>query len=207
MLVACLDLEGVLTPEVWINVAEKTGIAALRATTRDVPDYDQLMRQRLRILREHNIRLADIQAVIAGMGPLPGAREFLDWLRSRMQVLILSDTFYEFADPLMQQLGRPTLFCHHLEVDEQGMISGYRLRQADSKRQCVLAVRALNFPVAAVGDSYNDTGMLAAADMGILFRPPQNVIDEFPQFPVTRSYEELREALLQAEERFFKKGS
>ncbi|MDZ7346183.1 MAG: bifunctional phosphoserine phosphatase/homoserine phosphotransferase ThrH, partial [candidate division KSB1 bacterium] len=123
------------------------------------------------------------------------------------QVLSLADTFYEFADPLMQQLGRPTLFCHHLQVDDEGMISGYRLRQADSKRQCVLAVRALNFPVTAVGDSYNDTGMLAAADVGILFRPPQNVIDEFPQFPVTRSYDELREALLQAEERLFKKGS
>lgn len=199
MLIACLDLEGVLVPEIWINVAAHTGIDALRATTRDVPDYDQLMRQRLRILREHGLRLADIQTVIAGMGPLPGAHDFLGRLRSRSQVLILSDTYYEFASPLMKQLDWPTLFCHHLVIDAQGMICDYQLRQPEGKKRSVLAMHDLNYRVIAVGDSYNDTAMLSAADAGILFRPPQNVINEFPQFPVTLTYEELESAMLRAE--------
>jgi phosphoserine / homoserine phosphotransferase len=199
VVIACLDLEGVLVPEIWINVAAHTGIEELRATTRDVPDYDQLMQQRLRILRKHGLRLADIQNVIAGMGPLPGACDFLDRLRSRQQVLILSDTFYEFASPLMKQLDRPTLFCHHLVVDEQGMISDYQLRQPEGKKRSVLAMLDLNYRVIAVGDSYNDTAMLSAADAGILFRPPQNVINEFPQFPVTMTYKELETAMLAAE--------
>ncbi|MCO6452856.1 MAG: bifunctional phosphoserine phosphatase/homoserine phosphotransferase ThrH [Caldilineales bacterium] len=187
-----LDLEGVFTPEIWINVAERTGLPELRLTTRDEPDYDKLMRYRIGILAAHGITLADIQEVIAGMGVLPGAREFLDWLRSLAPVVILSDTFYEFAAPLMAQLGRPTLFCNMLEVDERGMITGYRLRIRDGKREAVQALKALNFRIIAAGDSYNDTTMLAAADHGILFRPPQNVIDEFPQFPVTHEYDELK---------------
>ncbi len=195
MIFACLDLEGVLTPEIWINVAERTGIAELRATTRDVPDYDQLMRRRLKILSDHGLKLADIQEVIAGLQPLPGALEFLDWLRSRMQVVILSDTFYEFAEPLMRMLGRPTLFCHHLVIDERGMIVDYRLRQTESKKRCVQALHGLNFRVIAVGDSYNDTAMLAEADAGILYKPPRNVVEEFPHFQVTSSYKELKQAL------------
>lgn len=194
-MIACLDLEGVLVPEIWINVAERTGIDALRRTTRDEPDYDVLMRGRLAILDEHRLGLPDIQAVIGAMRPLPGAPEFLDWLRSRTQVIILSDTFGEFAAPLMRQLGWPTLFCHSLAVDPGGRITGYRLRQDDGKRRAVEALRGLNFRVVAAGDSYNDTSMLAAADAGILFRPPQNVIDDFPQFPVTRTYGELEEAI------------
>ncbi len=192
MEVACLDLEGVLIPEVWINFAERTGIAELRATTRDIPDYDVLMKQRIRILAEHDLGLADIQEVIAGMRPLDGAPEFLGWLRERFQVVILSDTFYEFAEPFMRQLGWPTLFCHRLEIDANGRVVDYHLRQADPKRQAVRALKQLEFRVIATGDSYNDTTMLAEADAGILFCPPENVIREFPQFPVANDYDEAR---------------
>lgn len=202
MEIAALDLEGVLVPEIWINVAERTGIDALRATTRDIPDYDELMRQRLRILDEHDLRLPAIQEVIAGLGPLDGALEFTTWLRERFQLVILSDTFYEFAAPLMRQLGWPTLLCHRLESDAEGRVTGYRLRQQDPKRQAVLALQALNYRVIAAGDSYNDTTMLGQADAGILFSPPDNVVAEFPQFPVTRDYDQLRDAFLTASERY-----
>ena len=192
MKLACLDLEGVLIPEIWINVAESTGIEALRRTTRDEPDYDVLMRSRLEILAEHGLGLPDIQEVIGRMRPLEGAIEFLDWLRERFQVVILSDTFYEFADPLMAQIGRPILFCHRIETDDSGRVVAYHIRLEDQKRKAVEAFRQLNFQVVAAGDSYNDTSMLTEADAGILFRPPDNVIEDFPQFPVTRSFEELR---------------
>jgi len=197
----CLDLEGVLVPEIWINFAERTGIESLKATTRDIPDYDELMTQRLRILAEHNLGMADIQAVIDDMGPMPGARAFLDQLRERFQVVILSDTFYEFAAPLMRQLGYPTLLCHKLEIDEQGKVVDYHIRQKDPKRQSVKAFHSLTYKVIAAGDSYNDTTMLSEAEAGILFCPPQNVIDEFPQFPVTRNYEQLMAEIVAASER------
>ena len=197
-MIACLDLEGVLVPEIWINVAERTGIPELRRTTRDEPDYDVLMRQRLAILDQHGITLPLIQEVIAGMGPLEGAREFLDWLRSRAQVVILSDTFQQFATPLMRQLGWPTLFCHQLEVEASGRISGYGVRIDDGKRRATQAFRDLAFRVVAAGDSYNDTAMLGAAHAGILFCPPRNVIDDFPQFPVTTTYDEMRRAFVKA---------
>ena len=197
MELACLALEGVLVPEIWINVADRTGIEALRLTTRDIPDYDRLMRRRLALLDQHGLKLSDIQRVIADMGPLEGARDFLDWLRERFQLIILSDTFYEFALPLMRQLGWPTLFCHRLEVVDDRIVN-YVLRQADSKRQAVRAFHRLNFRVVAAGDSYNDTAMLAEAETGILFRPPQNVIDEFPQFPVARSFDALRDEFRKA---------
>ena len=187
----CLDVEGVLVPEVWINVAERTRIDALRLTTRDVSDYDVLMRGRLRILEERGLGLPQIQEVIGGMEPLPGAVAFLDALRERYQVVLVSDTFYEFAAPLMRKLGRPTLFCHRLEVAPDGRITGYRLRQADPKRRTVEALRSLAFKVIAAGDSYNDTSMLAAANAGILFRAPDNVVREFPRFPHVREYDEL----------------
>lgn len=193
-IVAALDLEGVLIPEIWINVAERSGIDALRLTTRDEPDYDVLMKRRLSILDEHGLGLPDIQKVIAGMSPLPGAAEFLDGLRARYQVVILSDTFYPFAAPLMVQLGNPTLFCHDLEVAADGRVTDYRIRLQDQKRKAVQAFHGLNLRVIAAGDSYNDTSMLGEADAGILFRPPDNVIAEFPQFPVTREYDELRAA-------------
>ncbi len=166
----CLDLEGVLVPEIWIAFAERTGIAEFRRTTRDEPDYGKLMRWRLGLLREHGLRLADIQAVIAGMAPLPGAKDFLDGLRGRYQVVILSDTFYEFAEPLMAQLGRPTLMCNRLLVDGEGFLADYRLRQSEQKKMAVLALKSLNFRVVAAGDSYNDTGMLGAADAGFARR-------------------------------------
>ncbi len=201
MEIACLDLEGVLVPEIWINVAERTGIEALRATTRDVPDYDELMQQRLRILDEHQLGVGDIQQVIGGMRPLEGASDFLGWLREHFQVVILSDTFYEFAQPLMRQLGWPALLCHKLEIDERGMITDYHIRQKDPKRQSVKALHGLNFRVIAAGDSYNDTSMLAEADAGILFCPPQNVIDEFPQFPVATDYAELQAEFSRASSR------
>ena len=192
--IACLDLEGVLVPEIWINVAERTGIDELRATTRDVPDYSELMRQRLALCDQHGLKISDIQEVIDGLGPMDGAGDFLDWLRERYQVVILSDTFYDFAQPLMRQLGFPTLFCHRLEIAADGRITDFNLRMPDQKREAVKAFHGLNFKVAAAGDSYNDTTMLAEADAGILFCPPQNVIDEFPQFPVTRNYEEMKAA-------------
>ena len=191
MQLACLDLEGVLVPEIWINVAERTGIDELRATTRDIPDYDVLMKQRLRILDENGVKLPLIQEVINGLGPLEGAKAFLDDLKSRFQVLILSDTFYDFAAPLMRQLDYPTLFCHRLSINGDGRITDYHLRMPDQKRESVKAFHGLNFKVVAAGDSYNDTSMLGEADAGILFCPPDNVIAEFPQFPVTRTYGEL----------------
>ena len=198
MIVACLDLEGVLVPEIWINVAERTGIAELRRTTRDEPDYDALMRARLAILDQHELGLPEIQAVIATLEPLPGALDFLNRLRERHQVLILSDTFYDFAKPLMRKLGFPVLFAHDLVIEASGRISGYRLRLPDQKRQSVEHLRALAFHVIAAGDSYNDTSMLAAAHAGILFRPPANVIAEFPRFPVTHDYVELDRAFADA---------
>jgi phosphoserine/homoserine phosphotransferase len=199
MLVACLDLEGVLVPEIWIQFSERTKIPELRRTTRDEPDYDKLMKWRIALLAEKGLALRDVQAVIGGMAPLPGAREFLDWLRERMQVVILSDTFSQFAQPLMRQLGWPTLFCHDLVIDGAGRIADYRLRQPDAKRAAVLALRGLGFRTIAAGDSYNDTRMLAEADHGVLFCPPDNVVREFPQFPVTRDYDQLRAAFERAE--------
>ncbi len=195
MQVVCLDLEGVLVPEIWIEFSRRTGIVEFTRTTRDEPDYDKLMRFRLALLEQHGLKLADIQRVIAGMAPMEGARAFLDDLRSRYQVIILSDTFYEFADPLMTQLGRPTLFCHHLIVDEQGVVRDYRLRQPDQKRVAVNALQSLNYRVIAAGDSYNDTGMLMAADAGFFIHPPESILAQFPQFAVMRSYEELRAAI------------
>jgi phosphoserine/homoserine phosphotransferase len=195
-MIACLDLEGVLVPEIWINVAERTRIPELRRTTRDEPDYDKLMRARIEILDRHDLKLRDIQLVIDAMGPLLGAREFLCWLRERAQVIILSDTFYEFAAPLMRQLDHPCLFCNQLEIDANDRIAGYRLRLQDGKRRAVEALKTLNFRVVAAGDSYNDTTMLGVADGGILFRPPQNVIDEFPQYPVATTYDDLRAAFV-----------
>jgi len=195
---ACLDLEGVLVPEIWIEFAKRTSIPELSRTTRDEPDYDRLMQGRLAILKKHGLGLPDIQKVIAEMGPLPGAREFLDWLRERFQVVILSDTFYEFAMPLMKQLGYPALLCHKLEVDASGVVRNYVLRQSDAKRESVKAFKSLHFKTIAAGDSYNDTAMLAEAHAGILYRPPQNVIDEFPQYPVTRNYDEFAAAFLDA---------
>lgn len=195
MELVCLDLEGVLVPEIWIAFSERTGIPELRRTTRDEPDYDRLMRSRIDLLRQHRLGLPDIQAVIREMGPLPGAKAFLDELRRKYQVVILSDTFYEFAMPLMEQLGMPTLFCHRLETDARGFVTGYRLRLQDGKRAAVRALKALSFRVTAAGDSYNDTAMLLEADAGILFRPPQNVVDEFPQFPVVRDYDGLAAAI------------
>lgn len=205
MIVACLDLEGVLVPEIWINVAERTGIDALRRTTRDEPDYSVLMRQRLKILDEHGLGIAEIQEVIGTMQPLPGAADFLDWLRERYQLVILSDTFYQFAEPLMRQLAFPTLFCHNLEMNEQGRIVDFHLRLLDQKRRAVEAFHGLNLKVIAAGDSYNDTSMLLEADAGILFSPPDNVVAEFPQLPVTRDYEELRDAFSKAAD-FISKG-
>jgi phosphoserine / homoserine phosphotransferase len=197
-MLACLDLEGVLVPEIWIAFAEQTGIEQLRLTTRDIPDYDELMRGRLKILDENNLKLADIQQVIEKIKPLEGANDFLLWLKSEFQVIILSDTFYQFAGPLMAQLNYPTLFCHELIVDSEGRIANYQLRQADGKTKAVAALQSLNFQVVAAGDSYNDTGMLKQADAGIFFRPPENITEEFPQFPVTRQYSEMKQAFQQA---------
>lgn len=202
MHLVCLDLEGVLVPEVWINFADKTGIEALRLTTRDIPDYDQLMRGRLRILAEHKLGLREIQEVISSMEPLPGALEFMRRLRQDYQVIILSDTFYEFGMPLMQKLELPTLFCHKLIVGSDGQISDYKLRQNDPKRHAVVAFKGLNFRVIAAGDSFNDTSMLGAADAGIFFHAPENVTKQFPQFPVTTTYAELEAQIRRASASF-----
>lgn len=194
-LLVASDLEGVFLPEIWIAVAERTNLPELRLTTRDVPDYDQLMRYRLDILGREGLTLADIQQVIAGMEPLPGAVEFLDWLRRQAQVVIITDSFYEFVTPFLARLHYPALFAHRLTVDAQGMIAGYRLRTEDGKRKAAAAFRDLGFFTVGVGDSYNDTRMLAAADSGILYRPPANVAAEFPQFPVAVDYAQLRALL------------
>lgn len=199
--IACLDLEGVLVPEIWIEFAKVTGIEELKATTRDIPDYDVLMKQRIRILEEHKLGLKEIQDVIATLKPLDGAVEFINWLRERFQVIILSDTFYEFSQPLMRQLGFPTLLCHRLNVDERGMVVGYTLRQKDPKRQSVLALKTLYYRVIAAGDSYNDTTMLGEADQGILFHAPQNVIEQFPQFPAVHTFGDLRKEFIKASNR------
>jgi len=201
MEIACFDLEGVFVPEIWISVAEQTGIDQLRLTTRDVSDYDQLMHHRLGILAEYGLGLPDIQNVIARLNPLPGAREFLAWARTWFQVVIVSDTFYEFAGPLMKQLDYPVLLCHNLEVDQSGAITGYAIRLAEQKQAIVKGFHSLNFSVFAVGDSYNDTGMLREADHGFLFNPPRRVAEEFPDLPVTTSYAELQDGFVQASSR------
>ncbi|NIB41199.1 bifunctional phosphoserine phosphatase/homoserine phosphotransferase ThrH [Pseudomaricurvus alkylphenolicus] len=198
MELACLDLEGVLIPEIWIKFAEKTGIEALKATTRDIPDYDELMTMRLAELDKHKLGLNEIQDVISTLSPLEGAGEFIDWLRERFQVIILSDTFYEFAGPLMKQLGYPTLLCHKLTVDGSGRVTDYNIRQANPKRQSIVAFKSLYYRTIAAGDSYNDTTMLAEADAGILFKSPQNVIDEFPQYPAVHTYEDLKQEFIKA---------
>ncbi len=195
--IVTLDVEGVLVPEIWIAVSERTGIAELRRTTRDEPDYDRLMRFRLDLLAKHGLKMSMIADVIAGMGPLPGAREFLDDLRSRTQVILLSDTFEQFGRPLMEQLGWPTILCHQLVVEDDRIVN-YQLRMADQKRHAVRALKNLNYRVAAAGDSYNDTAMLAEADAGFLFHAPDNVIREFPQFTALDTYEELSAHLLAA---------
>ncbi|MFO7370113.1 MAG: bifunctional phosphoserine phosphatase/homoserine phosphotransferase ThrH [Bacteroidales bacterium] len=195
----CSDLEGVWVPEVWINVSERTGIPELRLTTRDIKDYDELMQYRLKILKEKNLTLLDIQRVIATIKPLHGALDMINWLKRVTRFIVVSDTFVEFADPLMDQLDRPTLFCHSLEVNANGIITGYNLRQKDSKRETVKALKSLNYEIIAFGDSYNDINMLLEADQGVLFRPPQNVINDYPQFPVITEYNELKSFL---EERF-----
>lgn len=189
------DLEGVFVPEIWINVAERTGIDDLRLTTRDISDYDELMKRRLNILADRGLKLKDITDVIAGMEPLEGAVEFLDELRSRVPVIIVSDTFSQFAGPLMAKLGQPTLFCHTLDIGADGAVVNYCLRQADAKQRAVEAMNGLNYRTIAMGDSYNDIGMLTAAHDGVLFRPPKNVVAEFPQFPVTQTYTELKDRL------------
>ena len=195
MQLVCLDLEGVLVPEIWIAFSQRTDIKEFSRTTRDEPDYDKLMRFRLALLRQHGLKLADIQAVIAGMAPMEGAKAFLDDLRSRYQVIILSDTFYEFADPLMAQLGRPTLLCHRLETDAEGFVAAYHLRQPNQKFHAVNALKGLNFQVIAAGDSYNDIGMLGAADAGFFIHPPAGIVAQFPQFPVNHSYAELKASI------------
>ena len=197
MIVACLDLEGVLVPEIWIAFAEKTGIEKLRLTTRDIPDYNKLMQGRLDILNENNLTLSDIQEVIKDISPFPGAKEFLSWLKSEFQVIILSDTFNQFAGPLMAQLDYPPLFCHDLVIDEAGKIKDFQLRISNAKTKAVKALQGLNFKVIAAGDSYNDTGMLKQANAGILFKAPNNVIKEFPQFPVTLDYDGLKKLFIE----------
>ena len=201
MEIACLDLEGVLVPEIWIAFAEKTGIEELKKTTRDEPDYDVLMQYRLDLLREHKLGLNEIQEVIATLSPLEGAADFVDWLRERFQVVILSDTFYEFASPLMKQLGYPTLLCHKLETDNNGNVADYRLRQANPKRQAIVGFKSMYYRTIAAGDSYNDTTMLAEADAGILFHAPDNVIKEFPQFPAVQTFADLKQEFIRASNR------
>jgi phosphoserine/homoserine phosphotransferase len=199
--IACLDLEGVLVPEIWIAFAEKTGIEELKKTTRDEPDYDVLMQYRLGLLKQHGLGLNEIQEVIATLSPLEGAADFVDWLRERFQVVILSDTFYEFASPLMKQLGYPTLLCHKLETDANGNVVDYKLRQANPKRQAIVGFKSMYYRTIAAGDSYNDTTMLAEADAGILFHAPDNVIKAFPQFPAVQTFDDLKREFIRASNR------
>ena len=198
MKLLCLDLEGVLIPEIWLGVADRTGIEALRLTTRDISDYDELMQGRLAVLETHGLTMRDVQAVIQEMNPLPGAAEFMRWARENFQVAILSDTFYEFATPLMGKLDQPFLLCHRLEVADDGRITGYRLRQPDPKRAAVKAFHDLRYTVLAAGDSFNDTAMLEEADAGFFFSAPQNVRDAFPQFDAADTYDELKFRLEEA---------
>ena len=195
MRVACLDLEGVLVPEIWLGLAEKTGLKELQITTRDIPDFDRLMRTRLEILDTHGITMNDLREVVSTMEPLPGAREFIDNLRTATQVVILSDTFEEFVPPLMAKLGHPTLFCNTLVIDRKGRITDYVLRQRDGKRHAVLALRSMNLRVFAAGDSYNDLSMIREADRGAFFRAPHSISEEHPEYPSLESYEELHEFL------------
>lgn len=196
MYIICSDLEGVFVPEVWINVAKKTGIDELKLTTRDIQDYDVLMKQRLKILAKHGLKLKDITNVISTIEPLEGAKEFIEWIKTRTQLIIVSDTFAQFADPLMRQLNRPTIFCHKLVISEDGSVIDYKLRQKDPKRKVVEALQSLEYKVIAFGDSYNDISMLKQADIGILYCPPDNVIADYPELPVIRNYKELKEMLL-----------
>lgn len=195
MYVICSDLEGVFVPEVWINVAEKTGIQELRLTTRDISDYDVLMKGRIKILAEKGLTLKDIQNVIETIQPLPGALDFISWTKERTQLIVVSDTFIQFADPMMRKLGRPTLFCHTLIIDENNRIIDYKLRQKDPKRRTAEALQSMNYQVIGMGDSYNDINMLKQSDVGILFRPPDNVIRDYPEFPVANDYETLKKIL------------
>jgi len=192
MKILVADLEGVFLPEIWINVAKKTGIEELKLTTRDISDYDVLMTKRLSILDEHNLTLKDIQDVIASLDPLDGAKQMLDWIRKQAQIIILSDTFEEFAGPLMEKLGFPALLCHNLTVDAANRITGYNLRIDNQKARAVKALQGLNYHVIAFGDSYNDTGMILAADQGFFFKPPESITRDFPDIPITRSYDELK---------------
>ena len=204
-MIACLDLEGVLLPEIWIEFAKQTGIESLKLTTRDIPNYDELMSERINILSQNNLKLKDIEDVIYTLKPLEGANEFLKWLKTEFQVIILSDTFYQFSKPLMKQLDFPTLFCHNIITNDAGVITGYKLRQKNGKAEAVKALQGLNFNVIAAGDSYNDIGMLKQADIGILFSPPNNVINEFPQFNVTRNYNEFKNELLNSKQKLLLK--
>ena len=194
MEIACLDLEGVLVPEIWIDFAERTGIEALKATTRDIPDYDVLMSQRLQILKDNGLKLQDIQAVIADIAPLDGAAEFIDWLRERFQVVILSDTFYELAWPLVEKLGYPSIICHNMTV-ENDKITGYKLRQPNNKQKVIEALQSLKFKVFASGDSYNDINMLNTADLGIFFQAPKHIKEEYPHLLTASSHNELKKIL------------
>jgi len=197
MYIVCSDLEGVFVPEIWINVAKHTGIDELKLTTRDISDYNVLMRRRLEILRNHNLTLHVIQHVIAHIKPLPGAVEFLSWLKKRAQFVVVSDTFAEFANPLMEKLGHPTLLCNNLTIDHLGNIINYNLRQENGKMKVVEAMQNLNYKVIAVGDSYNDINMLRKADFGVLYRPPQNVISDNSDLPIVNSYDELKDLISQ----------
>jgi phosphoserine/homoserine phosphotransferase len=192
MYIVCSDLEGVFVPEIWINVSKQTGIDELKLTTRDISDYNVLMKRRLELLKEHSLKLQDVQRVISTLKPLPGATEFVDWLRTCSQLIVVSDTFIEFADPLLIQLGRPTLLCHHLTTDSAGNITDYNLRQKDAKKKVVEALQSLSYKVIAIGDSYNDIAMLRKAELGILFKPPKNVIDENNDLMVVNSYTDLK---------------
>lgn len=199
MVITCLDLEGVLIPEIWVGLANKTGIETLKLTTRDIADYDELMKIRLKVLDEHGLTLRDIQDVVETMNPLEGASDFLKWLQQQSEVIILSDTFRDFAMPLLTKLGNPTIFCHSLEVDESSQLQNYKLRQTDQKRKAVIAFKSLNFRVLAVGDSYNDLSMLQEADTGIFFCPSEKITQEYPDIPVTHTYLDLQKYLIQEE--------